>query len=446
MSSKHHYCHTADEEMDYPSLFLPTSLRFNGTNSYWTQQAYALFSQTQTPKDLLPNWRELESNNPQLPPKINLLNQKQGSLPKYITKYTDEFKEALRMVQAWYKSQPTNKTMEGQIESWIQTCDTLTENKHFNEQQNWGIPTFQPWYHFDTHLCLQQYFYIRNRIEPNRQAELGKQKTSAEKMFNTWEEVCFRVFQRNFTPIPKCLWYYKLKYLQRDESAKWKSFFHDTPFQSWGHAEEVHERDRNRRRNPIKKNPNPQNSPNTPTNKLAKDKPLNPTLTLTPPRSPKKPQANPPKENRTSKGTGDYPPPASPTARVNDRPTKNKKKFCVYYQNARGLRDEEKLEYLSRFMENKKIDAFILMETHLEGDFQHILPKNQLFIHHGPENQPHQGAKGGVGVILSPELANHWIKGKDKMVKGGLSSGGTTTFMCVNIKLKTKKLNALTII
>jgi hypothetical protein len=110
----------------------------------------------------------------------------------------------------------------------------------------------------------------------------------------------------------------------------------------------------------------------------------------------------------------------------------------VYYQNVRGLRDEEKLEFLTRFMDEKKIDAFILTETHLEGDFQKTLPRKQLFIHHGPENQPRQGAKGGVGKILSPVLANHWkkIKNKNKLLLGGLSIGGTTRFMSITIKLE----------
>jgi hypothetical protein len=33
-------------------------------------------------------------------------------------------------------------------------------------------------------------------------------------------------------------------------------------------------------------------------------------------------------------------------------------------------------------MEKKNIDALILTENHLKDDFQNILPRNQLFIHH----------------------------------------------------------------
>jgi hypothetical protein len=72
---------------------------------------------------------------------------------------------------------------------------------------------------------------------------------------------------------------------------------------------------------------------------------------------------------------------------------KKRKKFCVYYQNVRGLRDEEKLEFLARLMEKKNIDAFILTETHLEGDFQSILPRNQLFITTDRRNNPSKERK-----------------------------------------------------
>jgi hypothetical protein len=102
------------------------------------------------------------------------------------------------------------------------------------------------------------------------------------------------------------------------------------------------------------------------------------------------------------------------------------------------LHDEEKLEFLTRIIGKKNIDGVILIDTHLEGDFQNILyPRNQLFIHHRPEKQPLQGAKGEVGVILSPELRNHWKNGESKILKGGLLAGGAMGFMSVTINLKT---------
>lgn len=283
MSSKHHYCRTADEEINSPELFLPTSLRFNDINTYWTQQAYALFSKTQTPKEVPSNWRETEPKNPQLPPRMHTLKQQEDT-PEHATAYINEFIDASRMVQAWYKSQPANKIMAEQIGKWTRTCDLLMDNRHFNEQQDWKLPTFQPWYHYDTSLCFQQYFYIKQKIEPNKTEEWKNQQSSAGKMLTTWEEVCFRVFQRNYTPIPKCLWYYKLKYTQSGRKQEWKNLFQDTPFQSWGHAEgEPRDDERERGENteeetpakPPNPTPNHKKSPNPPRPKDPPNKPSN---------------------------------------------------------------------------------------------------------------------------------------------------------------------------
>ena len=65
--------------------------------------------------------------------------------------------------------------------------------------------------------------------------------------------------------------------------------------------------------------------------------------------------------------------------------------FKCYSQNVQGLRsNEDKLEYILRLMTRKTIDAYLLQETHLEGDFTKILPGRNLMIHHGPESQPRQ--------------------------------------------------------
>ncbi len=60
-----------------------------------------------------------------------------------------------------------------------------------------------------------------------------------------------------------------------------------------------------------------------------------------------------------------------------------------------------KSEVISRLMEKKNLDALLVTEIHLEGEFQKLLPRGQLLIHHGPKEQPSHGAKGGVAVILS---------------------------------------------
>ncbi len=92
------------------------------------------------------------------------------------------------------------------------------------------------------------------------------------------------------------------------------------------------------------------------------------------------------------------------------------------------------MEVLSRLME-KNLDAMLITKTHLEGDFERILPKRQLLIHHSPRVQPSSEAKYGIAVILSEELAAEWRKGKCRMSKGG-EIAGTTRFMSISIKLK----------
>jgi hypothetical protein len=66
-----------------------------------------------------------------------------------------------------------------------------------------------------------------------------------------------------------------------------------------------------------------------------------------------------------------------------------------------------------------------------------------LFVHHGPPRHPSQGAKGRVGIILSPKLAHQWKnggkRGIKKLVKGGLSYGDTTRFMCLTISFEILK-------
>jgi len=104
-----------------------------------------------------------------------------------------------------------------------------------------------------------------------------------------------------------------------------------------------------------------------------------------------------------------------------------------------GLRDESKLEFIPRMMQQQNIDAYIIQETHLPGDFEKHLINDYYIIHHGPEKQPNSGAKGGVAIILSPQMALQWkttnIKESKKIV-GGISVGNTTRLLSIIIKFE----------
>ena len=70
-------------------------------------------------------------------------------------------------------------------------------------------------------------------------------------------------------------------------------------------------------------------------------------------------------------GDDDCPP--SPAQVISPRANESfaeKTNFRVYSHNVNGLRDEAKLEYIPRLMEKKKIDAYLIQETHLAGDFE----------------------------------------------------------------------------
>jgi len=89
-------------------------------------------------------------------------------------------------------------------------------------------------------------------------------------------------------------------------------------------------------------------------------------------------------------------------------------------------------------MESKSIDAFMIQEMHLKADFIKILPKGLLFIHHGPDVQPHQGAKGGIAIILSPEMWTNWRNRGSIIRKGGTTVGDMSRLLSIDVQIKTK--------
>jgi len=85
----------------------------------------------------------------------------------------------------------------------------------------------------------------------------------------------------------------------------------------------------------------------------------------------------------------------------------------------------------------KKINAFLIQEMHLEGDYMKQLPEGKILIHHGPEIQPSQGAKGRVAIILLAEMEEAWKRTGMKVRKGGTMIGKTTRLLGVDVEVKT---------
>jgi hypothetical protein len=138
-------------------------------------------------------------------------------------------------------------------------------------------------------------------------------------------------------------------------------------------------------------------------------------------------------------GDDDCPPsPAPKSPRANECSANNKTNFKIYSHNVNGLRDETKLEYIPRFMRDNNIDAYLIQETHLPGDFEKILLLDYYLIHHGPEHQPASGAKGGVAIILSADLAVQWKTSgtAKKIIRGGPSIGNTTRALSISMKFE----------
>lgn len=53
-------------------------------------------------------------------------------------------------------------------------------------------------------------------------------------------------------------------------------------------------------------------------------------------------------------------------------------------------------------MKSNNLDSSLIQETHLAGDFEQQLIYNYYLIHHRPEVQPKNGAKGGLAILLWP--------------------------------------------
>jgi hypothetical protein len=162
---------------------------------------------------------------------------------------------------------------------------------------------FFPFYSYSCYNDIEPFFQLKAALYPNRAAFWQEQTIHARNMHTIWEQSYHLCFARNQCPFPKCLWYHKCIYAhERHQSNIWSSFFLNTPFRIW---EESHPA------TPPLKIPTQTTQATNKTPKISQSHPIN-NLTCN-------------YTSQNSNGTGDYPPPASTSARVNDSSVTQKK-------------------------------------------------------------------------------------------------------------------------
>jgi hypothetical protein len=91
----------------------------------------------------------------------------------------------------------------------------------------------------------------------------------------------------------------------------------------------------------------------------------------------------------------------------------------VVCTNVQGLNEEVKLETIIHIIEERKVYAYCVQETWLEGDFEQELKNGMKCIHHGPARQNSAKGQGWVGSILSSEVVMYWEKRRSVVFRGG---------------------------
>ena len=107
----------------------------------------------------------------------------------------------------------------------------------------------------------------------------------------------------------------------------------------------------------------------------------------------------------------------------------------VLSQNVRGFQSPEKIEEAINMMIERKIDIFLLQETHTnnksENNDNFSIHDHRIFLHGSIDDNHHR--KGGVGIILSPYATTAWKNAGAVPPTLGKTSAGASRFISINL-------------
>jgi len=234
MASQYNFTTIAERELDDPDAFLPTSLRFEGEQVFWTKPGYATYRGTPNNPEMADSTILCDPSIVALPPNMRKISES-GNITEHQQRYIHDYKFAAATIDHWKQSKhPEEDTLTDAITIWKRTCDKLVASPFFD--YGWLIPAFFPIYSYQCFAGIQFFFNVAPHLHPNKPKSFWKQQTAeAKKMFDHWEALYHCVASEKLLPFPKCLWYHKYHYVfQRNQPEIWREFFKDTPFGEWG--------------------------------------------------------------------------------------------------------------------------------------------------------------------------------------------------------------------
>ena len=234
MASPYNFTTIAEHEINSPDLFLPTSMRYSGSEIIWTKPGYATYRGTPVNHEKAESTILCDPSSVVLSPNLERISNSQNPTD-HQKRHIHDYKFAAASIDYWKRTKhPEESILADAITIWKKTCDTLITNPFFTE--GWYLPAFYPIYSYQCIAGIQNFFAAAPFLQPNKSKQFWtKQNQQANEMFCSWEALYYHVTSEKCISFPKCLWYHKYHYIHlQKQPDTWKLFFNNSSFSEWG--------------------------------------------------------------------------------------------------------------------------------------------------------------------------------------------------------------------
>jgi len=186
MASQYNFTTIAEQELDDPDTFLPTSLCFDGEQVFWIKPGYATYRGTPVNFEMADATILCDPSTVVLPPNMRRIYESENST-EHQQRYIHNYKFAAATIDHWKENKhPEEDNLTNAITIWKQTGDKLVTSPYFGE--GWFIPAIFPIYSYQCFTRIQNFFSVAPHLHSNKPESFWKQQaTEANNMFKIWE-------------------------------------------------------------------------------------------------------------------------------------------------------------------------------------------------------------------------------------------------------------------